>query len=372
MIRVETISLSSIPWGDIAEQYADDFPTHSVLSPEGKALDKKALAQLSDELLVEIMEDMTWAHVFDQRIIMLNRQGALGNYAPAGGQEASQFAALKALEKSDLLVPTYRDLGPLIKHGVPMYRAFLWWRGHIAGNIFPEDANVWAAQVIVGATFLHAAGAAMAMARKGQKSVAMAYLGDGATSQGDFYEGINFAGVFKAPVIGVIQNNQYAISVPIQSQTAAATLAQKGVAAGVPALRVDGNDPIAMYLAVKSAREFAVNGGGPALIEAVTYRTGSHTMSDDPTRYREDPEVEQWTNKSALRRLRELLKSKKLWTAEREEEITEQVKKEIKEALAEMGKEPAQKVTDFLKVMYEEPPANIREQISAYSAKEGN
>lgn len=369
---MDAMTLSDIPWGDIAASYAEDFPIRTVLSPEGEVLDPKAMEQVDDDLLVELMEDMTWAHVFDQRIIMLNRQGALGNYAPAGGQEASQFASLKALKDQDLLVPTYRDLAPLIKHGVPMHRAFLWWRGHIAGNIYPEEANVWVPQVIVGATFLHATGAAMAMARKGEDRVVMAYLGDGATSQGDFYEGINFAGVYKAPVIGIIQNNQYAISVPVTHQTAAQTLAQKGVAAGIPAIRVDGNDPIAMYLTVKSAREYAVNGGGPVLIEAVTYRTGAHTMSDEPSRYREDPEVELWTNKSALRRLREVLTEKKLWTLEREEEIAEQVKAEIKDALKEMGKEPAQKVTDFLKVMYEEPPINIQEQIATYSAKEGN
>ncbi|PID97758.1 MAG: pyruvate dehydrogenase (acetyl-transferring) E1 component subunit alpha [Actinobacteria bacterium] len=366
------MSLSTIPWGDIAAHYADDFPIHSVLSPNGEIVDKQAMKQVSDKLLVELMEDMVWAHVFDQRIITLNKQGSLGNYAPAGGQEASQFAALKALTKSDLLVPTYRDLAPLIKHGVPMHRAFLWWRGHIAGNIYPDDVKVWVPQVIVGATYLHAAGAAMAMARKGEKRVVMAYLGDGATSQGDFYEGLNFAGVFKAPVIGIIQNNQYAISVPIAHQTAAQTLAQKGAAAGVPALRVDGNDPVAMYLAVKSAREYAIGGGGPILIEAVTYRTGSHTMSDEPSRYRQDSEVEEWVDKSALNRLRKLLTEKKLWTVEREEEIAEQVKAEIKDALTEMGKEPAQKVTDFLTVMYEEPPANIKEQIALYSAKEGN
>lgn len=368
---MDTVSLSEIPWEDIAASYAEDFPIHSVLSPEGEVLDKKALAKVDDDTLVSIMEDMTWAHVFDERIIMLNRQGALGNYAPAGGQEASQFASLKALEKDDLLVPTYRDLAPLIKHGVPMYRAFLWWRGHIAGNIYPEDASVWVPQVIVGATVMHSVGAAMAMARKGEKRAVMAFLGDGATSQGDFYEGLNFAGVFKAPVIALVQNNQYAISVPVAHQTAAQTLAQKGVAGGVPALRVDGNDPVAMYLAVKSAREYAVNGGGPVLIEAVTYRTGSHTMSDEPSRYREDPEVQSWIDKSALNRLREVLVAKKLWSPEREEEIAEQVKAEIKDALKEMGKEPAQKVTDFLEVMYEVPPANIKEQLAAYGAKEG-
>lgn len=364
-------TLSHIPWADISQHYGDQFPIHSVLSPEGEILDEKALALVPDEILVSIMEDMVWGHVFDQRIITLNRQGALANYAPAGGQEASQFATLKALKSTDLLLPTYRDLAPLIKHGVPMYQVFLWWRGHIAGNIYPESVNAWVPQVIVGATTMHAVGAAMAMARKGEDRVALALLGDGATSQGDFYEGLNFGGVYKAPLIAVVQNNQYAISVPIAHQTSAQTLAQKGVAAGIPAIRVDGNDPVAMYLAVTSARQHAVSGGGPALIEAVTYRTGSHTMSDDPGRYRSDEEVESWVEKSALRRLREVLVSRGKWEITREEEITENLKAQIKQALAQMGDQAPQKVTDFLQVMYEQPPANIVEQLDMY-AKEGN
>lgn len=369
---MDAMSLAEIPWEEIAASYGENFPMHAVLSPDGEILDTEAFEKVSEKTLVELMEDMVWAHVFDQRIIMLNRQGALGNYAPGGGQEASQFASLKALSSQDLLIPTYRDLAPLIKHGVPMHQAFLWWRGHIEGNAYPEDVSAWVPQVIVGATVMHAVGAAMAMARKGEKRVAFAYLGDGATSQGDFYEGLNFAGVYKVPVIALIQNNQYAISVPVVNQTAAQTLAQKGVAAGVPAIRVDGNDPVAVYLATASAREYALAGNGPVLIEALTYRSGSHTMSDDPTRYRGEDEVDLWTNKSALRRLREVLVEKKLWDLEREEEIAEQVKGEIKEALKLMGQTPAQKVTDFLSVMYENPPATITEQLDTYAAKEAN
>lgn len=368
---MQTFSLSQIPWDKIVKNYKDSFPMYTVLSATGEIVDEEAFAAVEEQTLVEIMADMVWANIFDQRIITLNRQGALANYAPAGGQEASQFATLKALKRTDLLIPTYRDLAPLIKHGVPMHQAFMWWRGHIAGNAYPPQVNAWVPQVIVGATAMHAVGAAMAMARKGEDRVAVALLGDGATSQGDFYEGINFAGVFRAPMIAIIQNNQYAISVPVSAQTAAATLAQKGVAAGVAAIRVDGNDPVALYLATRSAREHAVAGGGPVLIEAVTYRTGSHTMSDDPSRYRGDDEVEQWANKSALHRLREVLVARGKWSDEREAEIAETVKAEVKDALAETGRIPAQQVSDLLQVMYEQPPANIREQLDFY-AQEAN
>lgn len=365
-------SLAELNLTEMAESYAADFPVLRVMDETGKIVDTSAAKEVSDETLVKIMRDLVWAHTFDIRITMLNRQGALANYAPGGGQEASQFATLAALEDGDFLVPTYRDLAPLIRHGLPMYKAFLWWRGHVVGNIYDKDFQAWSPQVIVGGTMTHAAGAAIGKKRKGEKNVVMSFCGDGATSQGDFYEGLNFAGVYKAPLIAMVQNNQWAISVPVSAQTAAKTLAQKGIAAGIPALRVDGNDPVAMYLATKKAREFAVAGNGPVLIEALTYRTGAHTMSDDPKRYREDAEVQLWTSRNAVERLRHHLTDKKLWTQEEEDRIVEDVKSETKEALTQMGKVAPQKVSDFLKNMFEVAPQNIAEQISIYEAKEAN
>jgi len=368
MTRTE--SLEALDLAQVTSSYADNFELIQALDPQGTVLDEQAVAAVEPEVLVGIMKDLVWAHTFDERIINLNRQGALGNYAPAGGQEASQFATLAALEDGDFMAPTYRDLAPLIRHGLPMHQAFLWWRGHMAGNLFPEDLQAWVPQVIVGGSIPHVAGVALGKKLKGDDHVVMAYCGDGATSQGDFYEGLNFAGVYKAPLIVVVQNNGYAISVPFSKQTAAQTIAQKGVAAGIPALRVDGNDPVALYLATRKAREFALGGGGAVLIEAVTYRTGAHTMSDDPTRYRTEDEVNSWADKSALTRLRNHLQSKDLWNQEMEDEVVEQVKAEVKAALAQMGKTPPQKVSDFLRCMYEVAPQNIAEQISEYEKKE--
>lgn len=364
--------LSRVDFAKLVEGYAAEFPLLQVLGEDGKVVDPASMKLVDNDTLVSLMKDLVWAHTFDQRIIMLNRQGALANYAPAGGQEASQFATLAALQPGDFLVPTYRDLAPLIKHGLPMHQAFLWWRGHVGGNLYDADFQAWVPQVIVGGSLPHAAGVALGKKRKGEQAVVMTYCGDGATSQGDFYEGLNFAGTFKAPLIAIVQNNQWAISVPVAKQTAAETLAQKGVSVGIPSLRVDGNDPIALYVATKNAREWALAGNGPVLIEALTYRTGAHTMSDDPKRYREDADVEMWISRSPLARLRTYLESKKLWSEEQENEIVEQVKAEVKAALAEMGKVPAQKVTDFLHNMYEVPPQNIREQIAQYEAKEAN
>ena len=365
-------SLASIDLAASTASYGDGFAAIQVLDCDGQVVDAETMATVSDELLVDLMRDLVWARVFDERMLLLNRQGTLGNYAPAGGQEASQFATLKALQKGDFLIPTYRDLGPLIKHGLPMHKAFLWWKGHMAGNQIDRDINAWIPQVIVGGHVPHAAGVALAKKLKGEQNVAMLYLGDGATSQGDFYEGINFAGVYKAPMITIIQNNLYAISVPISKQTAAVTLAQKAVAAGIPALRVDGNDPVALYVATKMARDYAIAGNGPVVIESLTYRTGNHTMSDDAKRYRSDEEVAEWAEKSSLRRLRAYLESKNLWTVADENAIEEDLKATMKAELALMTKTPAMKVTELLEHMYEVAPQNIREQIEFYAAKEAN
>ena len=178
---------------------------------------------------------------------------------------ASQFA----LEKEDYILPGYRDIPQIVWHGLPLYQAFLWSRGHFHGGQIPEGVNVAIPQIIIGAQFVQTAGVALGMKKRGKKSVAITYTGDGGTSQGDFYEGMNFAGAYKAPAIFIVQNNQFAISTPREKQTAAETIAQKAVAAGIPGIQVDGMDPLAVYAAVHDARERAINGEGPTLIETL-------------------------------------------------------------------------------------------------------
>ncbi|HEC2146833.1 TPA: pyruvate dehydrogenase (acetyl-transferring) E1 component subunit alpha [Staphylococcus delphini] len=362
--------LSEVNFKEIQDAYNDSFEMIQVLNPEGKVVDKEAMKLITDEELVQLMKDIVWGRTLDERTILLNRQGALGNYATAGGQEASQLASIAAITKDDFFVPTYRDLGVLVKHGLPMYQAFLWYKGHVVGNQYPEGFNAYIPQVMVGGTLPPAAGVAIGKAFNHSKSVVLAFCGDGATSQGDFYEGINFAGVYKAPLITVIQNNGYGISVPTVKQSATKSLAQKGVGVGVPSVCVDGMDPIAMYLTVKKAREYSIEGNGPVLIEALTYRFGPHTMSDDPKRYRSDEEVEVWRKKDPLTRLRIYLTEKGLWSEEQENEIYEACKQEVKDAMAQMAQVPPQKVSTFLKNMYEVPPQNVQEQIEYYERKE--
>src|SRR5690625_2776257 len=238
-----------------------------VLDQDGKVVNKDDLPDLSDEDLKELMKRMVYTRVLDQRSIALNRQGRLGFYAPTAGQEASQIASHYALEKEDFILPGYRDVPQLIWHGLPLYQAFLFSKGHYHGNQMPEGVNALSPQIIIGAQYVQATGVALGMKLRGKKSVAVTYTGDGGTSQGDFYEGINFAGAYHAPAIFFIQNNFFAISVPVEAQTNAKTLAQKAVAAGIEGFQVDGMDPLAIYAVTEHARQRAIDGKGPTLIE---------------------------------------------------------------------------------------------------------
>jgi len=357
----------------ILDSVENQFETFQILDEDGKIVNKDDMPDLSDDDLQELMRRMVYTRVLDQRSIALNRQGRLGFYAPTAGQEASQLASQFALEKEDFILPGYRDVPQLIWHGLPLYQAFLFSKGHFHGNQMPEGVNALSPQIIIGAQYVQTAGVALGMKKRGKKSVAITYTGDGGTSQGDFYEGINFAGAYKAPAIFVVQNNRFAISVPVEQQTNAKTLAQKGIAAGIECIQVDGMDPLAVYAVTQHAREYAVSGKGPMLIETLTYRYGPHTMAgDDPTRYRTDDLDDEWEKKDPLVRFRKFLEEKKLWSEDKENEVIEEAKEDIKKAIKEADKYPKQKVTELISHMFEELPSNLEEQMEEYKAKESN
>ncbi|WP_237566174.1 pyruvate dehydrogenase (acetyl-transferring) E1 component subunit alpha [Oceanobacillus massiliensis] len=342
-----------------------------ILNEDGKIVNKADMPDLSDEELKELMRRMVYTRILDQRSIALNRQGRLGFYAPTAGQEASQLGSQFALEQEDFILPGYRDVPQLIWQGLPLYQAFLFSKGHFHGNQFPEKLHALSPQIIIGAQYVQTAGVALGMKKRGKKNVAITYTGDGGTSQGDFYEGINFAGAYKAPAIFVVQNNRFAISVPVEKQTNAKTLAQKSVAAGIEGIQVDGMDVLAVYAATKDARDRAVNGEGPSLIETLTYRFGPHTMSgDDPTRYRTEELDNEWAKKDPLVRFRKFLEGKKLWSEEDENKVIEEAKEDIKKAIKKAEQQPKQKVTDLIGNMYEELPTNLQEQMEIYKEKE--
>jgi len=355
----------------VLKDVENKFEMFQILNENGEIVNEKFDPKLSDEDLVELMSRMVYTRILDQRSISLNRQGRLGFYAPTAGQEASQIASHFALEKDDWILPGYRDVPQIVWHGLPLWKAFLFSRGHFIGNQIPEGLNIVPPQIIIGAQYIQTAGVALGIKKRGGKNVAVTYTGDGGSSQGDFYEGINFAGAFKVPAIFFIQNNQYAISTPREIQTAAKTLAQKGIAAGIPCVQVDGMDPLAVYVATKDARERAVAGEGPTLIETVCYRYGPHTMSgDDPTRYRTSDIDNEWAKKDPIVRFRKYLESKGLWSEEKETEVIEKAKNDIKEAIKKADEAPKQKVTDLISIMHEELPFNLQEQYEIYKAKE--
>ncbi|MCE7794764.1 pyruvate dehydrogenase (acetyl-transferring) E1 component subunit alpha [Salipaludibacillus sp. CUR1] len=353
------------------QQVEEQFQTFQILDEEGKVVNEEAMPELSDDELKELMTRMVYTRIWDQRAISLNRQGRLGFYAPVAGQEASMIGSQYALEKQDWILPGYRDIPQIHYHGVPLDQAFLWSRGHFKGGQMPEGVRVMMPQIIIGAQITQTAGVAMGLKKNKEDAVAITYTGDGGASQGDFYEGMNFAGAFNSPAIFVVQNNRFAISVPVEQQSAAKTIAQKAVAAGIHGVQVDGMDLLAVYAVTKEARQRGLDGNGPTLIETLTYRYGPHTMAgDDPTRYRTSEEDDEWEKKDPLVRFRKFLEDKNLWSEEDEDKVVEQAKEDIKAAIKKADSVPKQKVTDLIEIMGEELPVNLQEQMEEYKEKE--
>ncbi|MBI2144710.1 pyruvate dehydrogenase (acetyl-transferring) E1 component subunit alpha [Candidatus Woesearchaeota archaeon] len=336
-----------------------------VLDDTGKA-DSRLMPRLSARQLVELYGLMVLCRRFDEKALSLQRQGRLGTYASVLGQEASQIGAAYALGKADWVFPTYRDASILIVRKQPMVRVLQYFGGDERGSIPAEGVNNFPISIPVGTQGLHAVGAGMAATVQKKKFAALACFGDGATSEGDMNEAFNFAGVFKAPVIFLCQNNQYAISVPVKRQTAAETIAQKAIAFGFEGIQVDGNDVLAVYSATAAALKKAYAGKGPTLIECLTYRIQNHTTSDDASKYRSAAEVELWKKKDPVARMRKFLERKKLWDNRKEAELAAKVERQVSEAVSEYEAVPKPEVDDIFKYQYEELPGFLRRQMDDY------
>ena len=283
-----------------------------ILDQQGN-VDDSLMPSLSDRELRRMHELMVLARTFDERALSLQREGRLGTYPSILGQEAAQVGSALALVPADRVFPSFRELGVQLALGYPPARLFQYWAGDERGMKAPEGLNVFPVCVSVGTHIPHAVGAGLALRYRGEPAVAVAYFGDGATSKGDFHEGLNLAGVFSAPVVFICQNNQWAISVPLEGQTAAGTLAQKAVAYGFEGVQVDGNDVLAVYRATSEALERARGGQGPTFIECLTYRIADHTTSDDAARYRDPETVAAWRARDPLLRLERYLAKRGLW-----------------------------------------------------------
>jgi pyruvate dehydrogenase E1 component alpha subunit len=323
---------------------------------------------LNDQETQAFYQKMVFIRLADQRCLMLQRQGRFGTYAPIWGQEACQVGSASVLQKGDWVFPAFREIGATLVMGIPLKNFLLYWMGDEMGSRAPEGINVMPVSIPVGSQTLHAAGAAWGAKLKGDKVVAVVYFGDGATSEGDFHEAMNFAGVFKTPTIFFCQNNQFAISVPRSMQTASQTLAQKAIAYGFDGIQVDGNDLFAVIVATREAVEKARSGGGPTLIEGVTFRFGPHTTADDPTKYRTDQEIEPWKPLDPLVRLRLYLKEKGLWSEALEQKTTDEAQKEIDQAVKDAEAVPVPEVDDIFKYVFKEMTPPLKEQLAYLKA----
>ncbi|MBI2675066.1 MAG: pyruvate dehydrogenase (acetyl-transferring) E1 component subunit alpha [Candidatus Aenigmarchaeota archaeon] len=334
-----------------------------ILDENGKA-DAKLVPKLKPEEIKRMYELMVLSRVFDDKALALQRQGRIGTYAPVRGEEACQVGSAILLEKNDWLFPSFREAAAFITRGIAMHTIFQYWAGDERGSNMPKGNNTFTVSIPVGSHMLHAVGAAMAAKIRKEKTIAMTYFGDGATSEGDFHEACNFAGVYKAPVVFVCQNNQYAISMPVSLQTASQTIAQKAIAYGFDGIQVDGNDVFAVYKAAKEAIEKARAGKGPTLIECFTYRMGDHTTSDDASRYRTKEEVEAWARKDPILRLEKFMAEKGLWSKKYGEKVLEDSKKKVEEAVKMMESVPAPAIEDIFGYTYAEMPAHLKEQLA--------
>jgi pyruvate dehydrogenase E1 component alpha subunit len=336
----------------------------SILDSDGN-LDTSLEPDLADADLKRLYRAMLLGRRLDERMIRLQRQGRIGTFAPIKGQEASQVGAVFSLRASDWMVPSFRETAAMLWRGWPIEKLLLLFAGYLEGGQPAPHQHDLPITIPVATQLPHAVGLAYAAQYRGDDAVVMAFCGDGATSEGDFHEALNFAGVWHVPAVFVVQNNQWAISVPLKKQTHSRTIAQKALAYGLPGLQVDGNDVLAVVAACREAVERARAGDGPTLIECVTYRLGVHTTADDPTKYRSAEEVEAWERKDPLTRFGTYLQKKSLL----EEGLELAVDAEIAAAVQrfEAGG-PADPLTMFEHV-YGELPSHLarqREQLATW------
>lgn len=346
------------------------FETLSYLNEEGQ-LSPKCKQEIPDDILVKGYQTMVLARLVDERMITLQRQGLITFALSSLGEEACAVASAAALKLSDWMYPQYREVGILFWRGFTIqdyiHHMFGNSKDLILGRMMPNhfgsrELNVVPVSSPIGTKIPHAAGCAYAMKLQKEDAIAIAYFGDGATSEGDFHVGLNFAAVRKCPVIFFCRNNAYAISTPCCRQFASNGIAPKGIGYGIKTYRVDGNDFFAIYETVFRARSYCLEYNEPVLIEAMTYRLGAHSTSDDPTLYRSNDEVVSWEKKSPILRLGRYLEAKGLWNEERDKELHARISEEITKAIAVAKETPPPALESIVENVYFEVPPELKEQ----------
>lgn len=327
-----------------------------ILTPDGAVTGE---APFGPEHGRRLYEAMLTARRYDHKSISLQRQGRLATYAPFEGQEAAQLASVACLRPDDWLVATYRDAAAMWAHGYPMELLFLGRVGDERGGAAPDDVCVLPPSITVGGHMIHAVGLAWAARLRGEPRVALTLFGDGATSEGDFHEAMNFAAVYDLPTVFLCQNNGYAISLPVADQTRSASIAVKADAYGMPGVRVDGNDVMAVYAATRDAVARARRGDGPTLIEAVTYRLGAHTTNDDPGRYRSDTEEAEARTRDPLVRLQRWLEAHGAWDQAWDDGIVARAERLVDDAIATAEATPLPDVDHVIGAVFAQPTPEL-------------
>mgnify|MGYP002630320752 CR=1 FL=1 len=341
----------------------NDIDYLSILDENG-TLDAELEPDISHEGHLRMFRAVLLGRRFDERMLNLQRQGRIGTFPPIKGQEASQIGAVALLRDSDWLAPSFRETAAEIMRGRTMEGLLLYFNGYNEGTIIPKNQRDLPLSVPVASQVLHAVGLAMAAKYRQTDEVVMTFFGDGATSEGDFHEGLNCAAVYQSPVVFVCQNNQWAISLPLSKQTHSETLAQKALAYGMPGIQVDGNDILAVYLATREAVDRARNGGGPTFIECVTYRIMMHTTADDPKKYRSEEDVELWKKKDPLPRYQNYLLKKNVLTESALTALEEEIQLDIQAAIdrAELQMKELGDPLDMFDHLYAELPPHLQAQ----------
>ena len=335
----------------------------SILDENGN-LDGDLEPEIADNLHRKMFRAMLLGRRFDERMLDLQRQGRIGTFPPIKGQEAAHIGAVTLLRVSDWLVPAFRETAAEIMRGRSMESVLLYYSGYNEGTRIPDTQRDLPMSVPVASQIIHAVGLGWAAKYRQTDEVIMTFFGDGATSEGDFHEGLNCAAVYQCPVVFVCQNNQWAISLPLTGQTHSTTLAQKALAYGMPGIQVDGNDILSVYTATKEAVDRARAGGGPTLIECVTYRVLMHTTADDPKRYQSEEEVQLWEKRDPLPRYRTYLENKKILTEEQFVALDKEIRQEIQMAVdnAEKSMRDLGDPLDMFDHLYAQLPLHLQKQ----------
>jgi 2-oxoisovalerate dehydrogenase E1 component len=326
---------------------------------------------LDPEIYQQMYRQMVLARELDRRMLALQRQGRIGTYAMLEGQEAVQIGSALALEPSDFVFPSYREHAVQVSRGLPIEVLLAYWKGLPNSRWDMEKYRTGIVTVPIATQLPHAVGYSYMTKLRGEDTVTAVYFGDGATSEVDFHSGMNFAGVWQTPTVFICSNNLYAISVPYQKQTASETIAQKAAAYGFEGLRVDGMDPIAMYLATRLAARRAREGRGPTLIEALTYRYGPHATADDPTLYRTREEEAKWRKKDPIERLRRFLETRGEWDEDAGAKIAMEVTDRVEAAITEIEAQPLPERDDAVRNGFHKIPAQVVEQLHAMQRAHG-